>query len=184
MKSLKSIIKQLNNSLSINYKRKKYLIKNKEIISKYKAMSDEELFIEYVNKKAKYQFHKNFFIGLVLTIFVTISLVYMFKLKNFSDILLKERLEGSSNLELFIKNTTGVITYFRIGLIIIIVSIFIIWRMIKKFKEVVENLSDLINYSTLLFIIILTIKLITIHIIQIIFTMVVLVYGSCLLSSK
>lgn len=126
--------------------------------------------------------------NIMIGIFLTISLVYMFKLKNFSDILLKERLEGSSNLELFIKNTTGVITYFCIGLIIIIVSIFIIWRMIKKFKEVVENLNDLINYSILLFIIILiiffTIKLITIPIIQIIFTMVVLVYGSCLLSSK
>lgn len=126
--------------------------------------------------------------NIIIGIFLTISLVYMFKLKNFSDILLKERLEGSSNLELFIKNKTGVITYFCIGLIIIIVSIFIIWRMIKKFKEVVENLSDLINYSILLFIIILiiyfTIKLITIPIIQIIFTMIVLVYGSCLLSSK
>lgn len=148
VKSLKSIIKQLNNSLSINYKRKKYLIKNKEIISKYKAMSDEELFIEYVNKKAKYQFHKNFFIGLVLTIFLGIILdsfrtMYILIIKVFTDSFNKI---SNINIE---QVRNSIATLGIIVILIIIISIFIFLRFYlldisKLYKEllIVEEIKN------------------------------------------
>lgn len=148
MKSLQSIIKQLNNSLSINYKRKKYLIKNKEIISKYKAMSDEELFIEYVNKKAKYQFHKNFFIGLVLTIFLGIILdsfrtMYILIIKVFTDSFNKI---SNINIE---QVRNSIATLGIIVILIIIISIFIFLRFYlldisKLYKEllIVEEIKN------------------------------------------
>lgn len=148
VKSLQSIIKQLNNSLSINYKRKKYLIKNKEIISKYKAMSDEELFIEYVNKKAKYQFHKNFFIGLVLTIFLGIILdsfrtMYILIIKVFTDSFNKI---SNINIE---QVRNSIATLGIIVILIIIISIFIFLRFYlldisKLYKEllIVEEIKN------------------------------------------
>ncbi len=148
VKSLQSIIKQLNNSLSINYKRKKYLIKNKEIISKYKAMSDEELFIEYVNKKAKYQFHKNFFIGLVLTIFLGIILdsfrtMYILIIKVFTDSFNKI---SNINIE---QVRNSIVTLGIIVILIIIISIFIFLRFYlldisKLYKEllIVEEIKN------------------------------------------
>ena len=72
MKKLEEILKKINNKVSYQGRRKKYYEKNAETIKHYEKLTKYEFVTEYTEKKAKYEFRRNFLIGTIVTVFLAV----------------------------------------------------------------------------------------------------------------
>ena len=124
----------------------------------------------------------NIFVGVLLLL----SLCYLFHLNVFSRMLLKERANGKTNIEIFLSNSSDLIIYFLLAFLVVIASALIVWRMMKELKysnEIKEFVNAIVLVLILVIIIVVIIKMITIPIMQILLSALALVLGGMSLTN-
>ena len=124
----------------------------------------------------------NIFVGVLLLL----SLCYLFHLNAFSRMLLKERANGKTNIEIFLSNSSDLIIYFLLAFLVVIASALIGWRMMKELKysnEIKEFVNAIVLVLILVIIIVVIIKMITIPIMQILLSALALVLGGMSLTN-
>ncbi len=124
----------------------------------------------------------NIFVGVLLLL----SLCYLFHLNAFSRMLLKERANGKTNIEIFLSNSSDLIIYFLLAFLVVIASALIVWRMMKELKysnEIKEFVNAIVLVLILVIIIVVIIKMITIPIMQILLSALALVLGGMSLTN-
>lgn len=124
----------------------------------------------------------NIFVGVLLLL----SLCYLFHLNAFSRMLLKERANGKTNIEIFLSNNSDLIIYFLLAFLVVVASALIVWRMMKELKysnEIKEFVNAIVLVLILVIIIVVIIKMITIPIMQILLSALALVLGGMSLTN-
>ena len=124
----------------------------------------------------------NIFVGVLLLL----SLCYLFHLNAFSRMLLKERANGKTNIEIFLSNSSDLIIHFLLAFLVVIASALIVWRMMKELKysnEIKEFVNAIVLVLILVIIIVVIIKMITIPIMQILLSALALVLGGMSLTN-
>jgi hypothetical protein len=118
--------------------------------------------------------------NIIVAVFAVVSVIYLLKLNEFSVMLLNERASGKTDLELLINHKEGILLYAAGALAFIIIAAVIVCRILRE-AHYGGRFEDYINASVLCFILIIiitiTIKFITIPVMQILLSGVAVVGG-------
>lgn len=138
MVKIKEKIEKIISILPYKARRKKFYEKNIKVIRNYEELTPYEFIIEYTEKKAKYEFRRNFLIGSVITAFLT---VFSGTIKTIY-LLLVSILKNSFGTGDDIVKVTGILRSFVIIIIIILMGTFVvfIWSCYKKTREMYRDL--------------------------------------------
>ena len=138
MKKLKEILEKVNSKVSYKVRRKKYYEKNMEVIKHYEELTKYEFITEYTEKKAKYEFRRNFLIGSIVTAFLAVlsgALKTMY-------LLLVSFLKNSLGTGSEVEEAAGILSFLGIVIIVFLIAAFLIfiWFYYKDTREMYRDL--------------------------------------------
>lgn len=138
MKKLEEILKKINNKVSYQGRRKKYYEKNAETIKHYEKLTKYEFVTEYTEKKAKYEFRRNFLIGTIVTVFLAVlsgalKTIYLLLVS-----FLRNSLDSGTETE----KATGILSLLGIVIITFLIAAFLIfmWFYYNDTREMYRDL--------------------------------------------
>lgn len=146
MVKIKEKIERIIRMIPYKARRKKFYEKNIKVIRHYGELTTYEFIIEYTEKKAKYEFQRNFLIGSVITALLA---VFSGTIKNIY-LPLFSILKNSFGTGDDIVKVTGILSSLVIMIFIVLMSAFVvfIWFCYKNTREMYRDLLILEELKT------------------------------------